>query len=213
MGLGGGIVFLIKMTFNASFYMLHHNPYVPTISYKCIGANDKIFVHFIFLNSTPTTPKNVSILLRSLESQALPFNLVPIGSPALFINTQALSSNFTTLPSGLCSFFAVLTTTACLRSPRLTLFADDCAAFPLPESEKFRCFCTTQMIRSPRTYQNCMYDSIFKVRTNLRVPLHPHHGNTFYHCCSRIVYAIQHSLYQSQSSSKAKKRQIQHTFS
>lgn len=79
-----------------------------------------------------------------------PFNLVPIGSPALLINTQALSSNFTTLPSGLCSFFAVLTTTACLISPLRTLLAADVETLaPGPDSEKFRCFCTTTITRSP----------------------------------------------------------------
>lgn len=30
-------------------------------SYKCIGANDRIFDHFIFLNSTPTTPSASSV--------------------------------------------------------------------------------------------------------------------------------------------------------
>ena len=55
-----------------------------------------ILLHCLFLNSLPTTP----------------FNRDPIGSPPLLINTQALSSKRTTLPSGRCSFFAVRTTTA-----------------------------------------------------------------------------------------------------
>lgn len=73
-----------------------------------------------------------------------------MGSPALLIKTQALSSNLTTLPSGLCNFLTVLTTTACLISPLLTLFAADVETLaPGPDSEKFRCFCTTTMMRSP----------------------------------------------------------------
>jgi hypothetical protein len=71
-----------------------------------------------------------------------------MGSPALLIKTQALSSNLTTLPSGRCHFFAVRTTTACRTSPRRTLFA------ALTETEvasgpKFRCFWTTTTMRSP----------------------------------------------------------------
>jgi hypothetical protein len=91
---------------NASLAMLQ-SIFFYTKSYRCIGANDRIFDHFIFLSSDPT----------------IPFNLVPIGSPALLIKTQALSSNLTTLPSGRCSFFTVRTTTACLMSPLRTLFA------------------------------------------------------------------------------------------
>src|SRR4030081_3620557 len=67
-------------------------------------------------------------LLSSVEDQ--PFNLVPIGSPVLLIKTHALSSNLTTLPSGLCSFFFVRTTTACLISPRRTWFASDVDTLP-----------------------------------------------------------------------------------
>ena len=81
-----------------------------------------------------------------------PFNLVPIGSPVLLIRTQALSSNFTTLPSGLCSFFFVRTTTACLISPRRTLLAADVDTLPLPGPDsgpKLRCFWTTTIMRSP----------------------------------------------------------------
>lgn len=52
----------------------------------------------------------------------LPFILVPRGSPFLPIRAQALSSNLTTIPSFLCNFLAVRTTTACLISPLLTLF-------------------------------------------------------------------------------------------
>ena len=42
----------------------------------------------------------------------LPFNLVPNGSPALLISTQALSSNLIKLPSGLPYLYFVRTTTA-----------------------------------------------------------------------------------------------------
>lgn len=78
-----------------------------------------------------------------------------MGSPALFIKTHALSSNFTTLPSGRWYFFTVRTTTACLISPRRTLFAFEIETLPPgPDSgPKFRCFCTTTMIRSPREGQ------------------------------------------------------------
>ena len=105
-------------------------------AYKCIGANDKILDHFLSRNSDAT----------------IPFNLEPMGSPALFINTHALSSNLTTLPSGRWYFFAVRTTTACRISPRRTL----CAALietlpPGPDSgPKLRCFWTTTTMRSPR---------------------------------------------------------------
>jgi len=115
-----------------SAYVLY-NSFVQ-LSYKCIGASDNIFDHFIFRSSLPT----------------IPFNLVPIGSPDLLIRTQALSSNFTTLPSGLCHFFFVLTTTAWRISPRRTLFAAEVAMLgPGPDSAKFLCFWTTTMIRSP----------------------------------------------------------------
>jgi len=103
--------------------------------YKCIGANDNIFDHCLSRSSAPTTP----------------FNLDPIGSPVLLISTQALSSNLTTLPSFLCNFFFVLTTTACLISPLRTLFAAEMDTWPPgPVSgPKFRCFWTTTMMRSP----------------------------------------------------------------
>ena len=81
-------------------------------------------------------------LPHAKQGLILPFSLVPIGSPALLINTQALSSNLTTLPSGLCSFFFVRTTTACLKSPLRTLFAADVETdAPGPDSgPKFLCF-------------------------------------------------------------------------
>lgn len=71
-----------------------------------------------------------------------PFKRLPIGSPPFPISTQALSSNLTTDPSFLCIFFAVLTTTACLISPRRTLFAAEMETEPPgPVSgPKFRCF-------------------------------------------------------------------------
>lgn len=91
-----------------------------------------------------------------MHEEDQPFNLVPIGSPDLLIKTQALSSNFTTLPSGLCNFFLVRTTTACLISPRRTLFAADVDTLPLPGPDsgpKLRCFWTTTIMRSPVKYQ------------------------------------------------------------
>lgn len=103
--------------------------------YKCIGASDKILDHCLSLNSAATTP----------------FNLVPMGSPDLWINTQALSSNLTTLPSGLWYFFAVRTTTACRTSPRRTLFAALIPTLPPDSGPKFRCFWTTTTMRSPST--------------------------------------------------------------
>lgn len=80
-----------------------------------------------------------------------PFNRLPIGSPPFPMSTQALSSNLTTDPSFLCIFFAVLTTTACLISPRRTLFAALMETEPPgPDSgPKFRCFWTTTIILSP----------------------------------------------------------------
>lgn len=81
----------------------------------------------------------------------LPFILDPIGSPPLLIRTHALSSNLTTLPSSLWYFLIVRTTTACLMSPLLTLFAALIDTLPPgPDSgPKFLCFCTTTMMRSP----------------------------------------------------------------
>lgn len=132
--------------------------------YRCIGASDSIFDHCLSRSSAPTIPDNTQISFepgteqrskQGYRRQCSPFNLVPIGSPVLFIKTHALSSNFTTLPSGLCSFFAVRTTTACRRSPLRTLFAADVETDPPgPVSgPKERCFCTTMIIRSPDGYQ------------------------------------------------------------
>ena len=128
--------------------------------YKCIGASDKIFVHFNFLSSIPTTPLGFVSLYSRIAVEDSPFNLVPIGSPPLLIKTHALSSNFTTLPSGRCHFFLVLTTTACRISPRRTLFAAEVPTLaPGPDSEKFLCFWTTTIMRSP------MSDQCLKVRS------------------------------------------------
>jgi hypothetical protein len=167
---------IVKRRFSYALYTCD----LYTYSYKCIGASDNIFDHFIFLSSVPTTPMNVlavSYTYRPCSANS-PFNLVPIGSPALLIKTQALSSNFTTLPSGLCSFFAVRTTTACLISPLRTLFAADVETLaPGPDSgPKFRCFCTTTMMRSPRielsitsklVYNNCAYQSLRDASSSL----------------------------------------------
>lgn len=108
------------------------------IPYRCIGANERIFDHCLSRNSLPT----------------IPFSRLPIGSPALLISTHALSSNFTTLPSGRWYFFTVRTTTACRMSPRRTLFAAAIETEPPgPDSgPKERCFWTTTMMRSPVTW-------------------------------------------------------------
>jgi hypothetical protein len=103
----------------------------------CIGASDSIFDHCFCLSSAATTP----------------LTLDPMGSPALFISTQALSSNLTTLPSGRCHFFAVRTTTACRTSPRRTLFAALIETLLPVSGPKFLCFLTTTTMRSPASYQ------------------------------------------------------------
>ena len=136
-----------------------------------MGASDKIFDHFIFLSSVPTIPiiESAQIAMESIYSvKDKPFNLVPIGSPALLIKTQALSSNLTTLPSGLCNFLTVLTTTACLRSPLRTLLAAEVETLaPGPDSgPKFLCFCTTTIMRSPGTGINYKLRSLLRVETN-----------------------------------------------
>lgn len=80
-----------------------------------------------------------------------PFMRDPIGSPLLFIRTQALSSNLTTVPSGRWYFLVVRTTTAWRISPRRTLFAAVTEEL-LPafvSGPKLRCFCTTTIMRSP----------------------------------------------------------------
>ena len=121
--------------------MLHSNMHHPKINisnYICIGARLSIFPQMpLFRNSAPT----------------IPLTLVPIGSPDLLTNTHALSSNLTTLPSGLWYFFAVRTTTACRISPRLTLFpalTEEPACFAA-SAPKLRCFWTTTTMRSPMT--------------------------------------------------------------
>jgi hypothetical protein len=126
------------------------NPYackcfrdVLHMSYKCIGARDRILDHCFCLSSAATTP----------------FSLVPIGSPALCIRTHALSSNLTTLPSGLCHFFAVRTTTAWRTSPRLTLFAALMETV-FASGPKLRCFLTTTTMRSPGCGQVLLRDAV-----------------------------------------------------
>lgn len=100
-------------------------------SYTCMGAMLSILLHFFFRSSWPTTP-----LIR-----------LPIGSPALLMSTQALSSNRTELPSRLPTLYLVRTTTACLISPRLTLVPP---ADAIPAAWALLCSCTTTTIRSPR---------------------------------------------------------------
>jgi len=127
--------------------------------YKCIGANERILDHFLSRSSLPTIP--VSVLSGGVSytsvSVHLPFILDPIGSPPLLIRTHALSSNLTTLPSSLWYFLIVRTTTACLISPLLTLFAALMDTLPPgPDSgPKFLCFCTTTMMRSPGKGISC----------------------------------------------------------
>lgn len=121
--------------------------------HRCIGANERIFDHFLSRSSLPTRPVSSSILATACPERRasyVPFSLVPMGSPPLLIRTQALSSNLTTLPSGLWHFLTVRTTTACLMSPRRTLLAALTETPPPPDSgPKFLCFCTTTMMRSP----------------------------------------------------------------
>lgn len=110
-------------------------PHPSTPPYKCIGAKLRILLHLFPLSSCPTTP----------------FRRLPIGSPPLLIRTQALSSNFTTLPSGRENCLAVRTITAWRMSPLRTLLAALTLTLPPPpDSEpKLRCFWTTTIMRSP----------------------------------------------------------------
>lgn len=110
--------------------LLIHRP----SSYTCNGASERIFDHCLFRSSAPTT-------LVSLD---------PMGSPFLLMRTQALSSNLMRLPSFRCSSFRARTTTACLISPRRTLF--DMLEPGVP-SAKDRCFWTTTIILSPTRCQ------------------------------------------------------------
>ena len=96
-----------------------------------MGAMLNILLHFFFLSSWPTTP-----LIR-----------LPIGSPALLMRTQALSSNFIELPSRRITLYLVRTTTACRMSPLLTLLAAEVE--DIPSADAPRCFCTTTTMRSP----------------------------------------------------------------
>lgn len=98
-----------------------------------MGASDKILDHCFCLSSAATTP----------------LTLDPMGSPALLISTQALSSNLTTLPSGRCHFFAVRTTTAWRTSPLRTLLAALTDTLLPVSGPKLRCFLTTTTMRSP----------------------------------------------------------------
>ena len=83
-----------------------------------------------------------------------PFILVPKGSPFFPMRAQALSSKRTTIPSFRCTFFLVLTMTACLISPRLTLLAAVTPPPPARLSPSDRVFWTTTMILSPETFQH-----------------------------------------------------------
>lgn len=81
----------------------------------------------IMLVYTPSLPATEKSYCTPQEGSDSPFILVPRGSPFFPISAHALSSNRTTIPSFLCTFFFVLTMMACLTSPLLTLFA---AAIP-----------------------------------------------------------------------------------
>jgi hypothetical protein len=108
----------------------------PRTPQTCAGAKLRIFPQPLSLISFPTTP----------------VNLLPIGSPFFPINTHALSSNRITLPSFLCNFFFVLTTTACRISPRRTLFAAETCAEEFEDNDsgpKLRWRWTTTIMRSP----------------------------------------------------------------
>jgi hypothetical protein len=126
---------LYRSRCTASARISHFFLYFPSLlsplgplAYTCTGAIDKIFPHFFFLSSEPTTP----------------VSLVPTGSPDLFMSTQALSSKRATLPSGRWLLYFVRTMTACRMSPRLTRLTVD-----IPASTVFRCFWTTTTTRSP----------------------------------------------------------------
>lgn len=81
-------------------------------------------------------------LLQSAD--IAPTILVPTGFPCLLIKTQALSSNFTMVPSSLNLWVAALTTTPLDTSPALTLGAEEaCSLVAL------LAFLTTHTISSP----------------------------------------------------------------
>lgn len=157
---------------------------VPSSLYRCIGAKLRILLHCLFRSSFPTTP----------------FNRVPIGSPPLFMSTHALSSKLTTLPSARWYFFLVRTTTACLMSPLRTLFAADTDTEPPgPDSgPKFRCFCTTTMMRSPVGKDPMLERGIRRgggvERAYSRMAFHFEHLDAFDNSCAGVVDRIEHGL-------------------
>lgn len=129
--------------------------------------------------------------------QLSPFILVPRGSPFFPMSAHALSSNLTTIPSFLCTFFAVLTMMACLMSPLLTLFWAAAEVLPGPLSPIDLNFCTTTIMRSPCGDKSASQKEVErdKVFTDSAVSLHAEISNTFDECGSRIVNAVQHCLW------------------
>lgn len=135
------------------------------------------------------------------------------------MRTQALSSNLTTVPSFRWYCFFVLTTTACLMSPRLTLFPA-LTVTEEPSGPKFLCFCTTTTIRSPVRLVSPPPPSNFssstsgsesvaavkvhlqiamrgrreRVRTDFGWPLCPEHLDALDDCRARVVDAVNESL-------------------
>ena len=110
---------------------LLHSLCLSFVVYACMGAMDRILLHFFLFSSEPTTP-----LIRE-----------PTGSPDLLRRTQALSSKRTTEPSRRWTGYLVRTTTAWRMSPRLTLLAEERPA--IPEEAAPRCSWTTTTILSP----------------------------------------------------------------
>jgi hypothetical protein len=146
--------------------------------HTCMGASDSILDHSLCFSSAATTP----------------LTLDPIGSPALLIRTQALSSNLTTLPSGRCHFFAVRTTTACRTSPRRTLFAALMDTLLPVSGPKFRCFLTTTTMRSPARV-NCPFQPHFgRLHTNFRRSLRSQDVDALDYGSARVVDAVDEGL-------------------
>lgn len=75
------------------------------------------------------------------------------------MRAQALSSKRTTMPSFRCTIFFVLTMTACLISPRLTLLAAAAPPAPAKLSPIDRVFWTTTIILSPGLSQHARRNS------------------------------------------------------
>lgn len=114
---------------------------------SCSLQTSSMFSPYTILFHPTSTKREALPEFRRLCWFDVPFKRVPIGSPALLINTQALSSKRTKLPSGRPYFFFVRTTTAWEMSPRRTFWA--AAAAPAKSAARLRCFWTTTTMRSP----------------------------------------------------------------